>query len=65
MTSQSSRFADTTAFIPIERQMAEQTGASEPLDGATTAQGADKDPSSKPAALTGRRKGGKNWTVDE
>jgi hypothetical protein len=49
-------------LIAIERQMAEQTGASEPLGGATTAQGAHKVPS--PAALAGRRKDGKNWTID-
>jgi hypothetical protein len=45
--------------------MAEQTGASEPLGGATTAQDADKEPWPTPAALAGRRKGGKNWTIDD
>jgi hypothetical protein len=47
------------------RQIAKQTGASEPLGGATTAQGANKEPSWTLAALSGRRKGGKNWTIDE
>jgi hypothetical protein len=49
------------------RQMAEQTGASGPLGGATTAQGADRVPSlapPAPAALAGRCRR-KNRTIDE
>jgi hypothetical protein len=47
------------------KQMANQTGASGPLGGATTAQGADREPSSAPAALAGRGIRGKNRTIDE
>jgi hypothetical protein len=47
------------------RKMAEQTGASEPLGDATTAHSADKEPSPTPVALAGRRKRGKNWSIDE
>jgi hypothetical protein len=47
------------------KQMADQTGASGPLGGATTAQGADREPSSAPAALAGRGIRGKNRTIDE
>jgi hypothetical protein len=46
------------------RHMAEQTGASGPLAGATTAQGADRAPLSAPAALAGRRRA-TNRAVDE
>jgi hypothetical protein len=49
------------------RQMAEQTGASGPLGRATTAQGADRAPSSAPPAppaLAGRRCSNKR-TIDE
>jgi hypothetical protein len=45
--------------------MAERTGDSEPLSGATTTQGAKKKPSPTPAALSGRLKGGKSRIVDE
>jgi hypothetical protein len=47
------------------RQIAKQGGSSEPLSGATTAQGANKEPSPTPAAFAGRRQGGKNWTIDK
>jgi hypothetical protein len=43
-----------------DRQIAKQTGAIHPLGGATTAQGANKEPSPTPADLAGRRKGGEN-----
>jgi hypothetical protein len=52
-------------FKLLNRQIAKQTGASEPLGGATTAQGANKEPSPTPAALAERRRGGKNWTKDK
>jgi hypothetical protein len=45
--------------------MNEQTGASEPLSGATIGQGAVKELSPTPAALARRRKRGKNWTKVE
>jgi hypothetical protein len=45
--------------------MAEQAGASEPLGGATTAQGADKEPSPTLAALASRRERGKKCSIDE
>jgi hypothetical protein len=47
------------------RQMAKQTGASGPRGGATTEQGADRQPSSAPAALAGRGNRGKNRTIVE
>jgi phosphoglycolate phosphatase-like HAD superfamily hydrolase len=58
-------FAATNAPHSSYRQMIKQTGSSEPLGGATTAQDAIKEPSPTPAALAGRRKGGKNWNNDE
>jgi hypothetical protein len=48
-----------------KKQMVDQTGASGPLGGATTAQGADREPSSAPAALAGRGIRGKIRTIDE
>jgi hypothetical protein len=50
---------------PVNRSMAEQTGGIEPLSGAITVQGAYKEPSPTPAALTGLRKRVKPWTIDE
>jgi hypothetical protein len=63
----SSRLPPETRSIQASpsRQIAKQISASEPLGGATTALGADKEPSPTPAALAGRRKGGESWTVDE
>jgi hypothetical protein len=58
-------FAAARAHCKLEnKKMAEQTGASGPLGGATTAQGADRELSSAPAALAGRRRW-KNRAIDE
>jgi hypothetical protein len=43
-------------FKLVNQQMAEQTGAREPLGGVTSAEGVEKELSPTPAALTGRRK---------
>jgi hypothetical protein len=62
----SRRFRHKRAHYKLEnKQMVEQTGASGPLGGATTAQGADREPSSAPAALAGLGNCGKNRTIDE
>jgi hypothetical protein len=45
--------------------MAEQTGANEPPGGLITVKDAEKGPSPMPAALTGLRKRGKTYTIDE